>query len=108
MKFCDNCGKILELKNEGEKVIGSCSCGFSIEIKDLIFSEKAEPKKKIGKGALTGYETKGFPHECEKCGFGFCDITEYGPFFTDESPVYLYKCKRCGHTERQADGSSNN
>lgn len=108
MKFCEKCGKILDLKIESGKVIGSCSCGFACEIVSLTFSEKSEAKEEVGQGAFTGYETPGFPHKCEKCGHGFCDITEYGPFYTDESPIYLYRCKKCGYTERQADGSSNN
>ena len=108
MQFCDKCGTPLNLIRDYEKVIGICNCGFQKEIPALSFSEKSEEKKDVGEGAIKEELTIGFPHKCEKCGHPWCEITEYGPFFTDESPIYLYRCKKCNYTERQADGTSNN
>jgi len=106
--FCPKCGIPLEINHEDFMLVGTCKCGFKREVKSFEFTEKEEKKKKIGKGLFKKYETAGFPHKCEKCGYGYCEIIEYGPFYSDESPIYLYKCKKCGYTERQADGSSNN
>ena len=106
--FCDLCGSILEIKNKEGELYGSCSCGFEKKItEEISFPEIAERPLK-GEGALRDIETPGFPHICEKCGYDECDVTEYGPFYSDESSIILYKCKKCKYTERQADGTGNN
>lgn len=105
--FCPQCGKLLSLEIEGKEAFGKCTCGFRKEIKDISFPEKGVREEEKGEGAAKDIEMSGWPHVCEKCGYGECDITEYGPFYSDESSIILYKCKKCGYTERQADGSSN-
>ena len=49
----------------------------------------------------------GFPNTCKKCGHEGADVADLGAAYSDEANIYLFKCKKCGFTERQADGSSN-
>jgi len=107
-QFCDVCGKILEIKTTKEKTFGICKCGYVKEIEDSVsVSEKGRRKQKVGKGVAEAVVEKGFPHICKKCGFGECEVYDLGASWSDESNIYLFKCKKCGFVERQADGSSN-
>jgi DNA-directed RNA polymerase subunit M/transcription elongation factor TFIIS len=109
LRFCDNCGKALKIKNEFNHQIGICSCGFTKEVEgETSFIEKAKKKIEEGKGVFQQEETKGFPHLCDKCGCEESDVTDLGSAYSDESAIYLFKCKKCGYVYRQADGSSNN
>jgi DNA-directed RNA polymerase subunit M/transcription elongation factor TFIIS len=110
MEFCDKCGKPLQTRkdNEMDILIGYCSCGF----KKLIAYNKSysdiQKKKEIGKGVLEKQEsTEGFPHVCKKCGFDKADVVELGIPYSDESAVFLFKCKKCSYVERQSDGTGN-
>jgi len=103
--FCKSCGRILQLKENNNVVI--CICGFANEASEVSFSQKGEKKEKIGKGVYKEAKSLGFPHTCKKCGHERCDISDLGVFYGDEANIYLYKCKKCGYVERQADGTSN-
>jgi DNA-directed RNA polymerase subunit M/transcription elongation factor TFIIS len=107
--FCELCGKILQTKNANEKIIGTCSCGFTIELNQgFSASEKIPEKEEIGEGAVVEDKSlEGFPHDCPKCSHTGCEVFDLGAPYSDESNVYLYKCKKCGHVDRQADGTSN-
>ena len=107
--FCKLCGRILETKSINKKIIGTCSCGFTIALDgEFSISEKIQKKDEIGEGVIAEDKSlKGFPHDCSKCGYCGCEVFDLGAFYSDESNVYLYKCKKCGHVERQADGTSN-
>ncbi len=106
--FCDKCGKILQIKTDNNKVHGICNCGFSGEITPLIFKDKSFSKQEeTGKGVAKKPKTLGFPHVCIKCKYKECDLEVIGAPYSDESDIYLYKCKKCGFIERQADGSGN-
>ncbi len=107
MYFCTVCGKILELRKNGEENIGVCSCGFVTPITELTFAQPQEREQK-GEGVLKEESSlAGFPHICKKCGYGECDVVDLGPPISDESNVYLYRCKNCHFVERQADGTGN-
>lgn len=107
IKFCDICGEMLRpLRLETSELVGICKCGYI----DMGFSLEISQQQKIiavGKGISSEYNSPGFPHICKKCGHGECDITSIGAPYADESDIYLYKCKKCKFTERQADGSGN-
>jgi len=108
--FCDNCGKILEIKNiEEEKIIGICSCGFIKEFDFHITSiQKQQEKPVFGKGIISDANIgQGFPHKCQKCGYNESEVYDLGASYGDEASIYLFKCKKCGFVERQADGSGN-
>jgi len=108
LNFCPKCGKPLHVKSEQDKKIAECSCGFTKIIgSDLVFSTKNK-KVTLGKGVISREEDlDGFPHICEKCGHPFSEVHDLGAPYSDESNIYLFKCKKCGHVSRQADGSGN-
>jgi DNA-directed RNA polymerase subunit M/transcription elongation factor TFIIS len=110
MKFCKNCGKGLFINNPETNIV-QCSCGYIEKIErghDVGFEEKIPQKAEIGKGAVTEkHDLHGFPHICKKCSHGEAEAIELGVFYGDEAGVYLFKCKKCGYTERQSDGTGN-
>ena len=104
MEFCKKCGKPLHIEGD----IAKCNCGFIKSAKSLISKEKTLQKKEIGKGVFNKKDSlEGFPHLCKKCGHGFADVKDLGVFYSDESSIYLFKCKKCGNAERDAYGTSN-
>ncbi|MEI6732270.1 MAG: hypothetical protein WCK90_06355 [archaeon] len=107
MKFCDNCKSILKVHEENGKLIGVCQCGFKKEVDSFIISDKSNKIELTGRKVFRDKKTKGWPHLCKKCGHGECDITDLGAPYSDESNIYLYKCKKCKFVQRQADGTSN-
>jgi len=111
MEFCKQCGKLLPMKNEENKAIVSCSCGsLNVLARETAFEEKQKKKPHRSSEVLhdnSAEDLSGFPHKCRKCGHGFAEVKEMGIFYGDEAGVYLFKCKKCGYTERQADGTGN-
>lgn len=106
--FCENCEKLISIfENINEKIYGKCPCGFKKEIHNLGVSEKINREERISNEIVKEEETPGFPHTCKKCGCEECDIYDLGCAYSDESNIYLYKCKKCKFVERQADGNSN-
>jgi len=108
--FCDLCGGIITIKKINGGKFGFCNCGFVKEAySDIKVKSKFPEQIKKGEGVVNEDISKeGFPHKCKKCSFDYCEIYDLGASYSDESNVYLFKCKKCGFVERQADGSSNN
>jgi len=108
LQFCPVCKKALVAREEDGITYATCICGYKKETKsDLVFSEQ-EKRKEIGRGiAVDKKNLKGFPHVCSKCGYGQAEVTDLGASYSDESNTYLFKCKKCGYSERQADGTGN-
>jgi len=109
LEFCPICKNLLKIKTENERTIGFCSCGFKkesgIEISAI---EKNKKKPEKGKGiAENKPDLDGITNKCKKCGFDKAEIIDLGVQISDEAGIYLFKCKKCGHQERQADGSCN-
>ena len=93
-------------ETKDDKLIGRCVCGYEQEIK-INVGEHGK-KDNIAKGIYQEKENEeGFPHVCPKCGHTQSDVHDLGAPYSDESNVYLFKCKKCKHVERQADGSGN-
>jgi len=109
MHFCKDCDKLLKLEEKDGKLYALCSCGSNQIVEEqIVTSERQERKPRIGRGiAQQENSLDGFPHICSKCGYDKADITDLGAPYGDESNIYLLKCKKCGHTERQTDGTSN-
>ena len=104
--FCDNCGKILQISNEEEKIIGKCNCGFTkiIEVSSEEKSRKIEAK---GKGAIDDKNILAtFPHQCKNCGHDKAEVIELGVWYSDEAGNVLYKCGKCGKTEQEKGNNS--
>jgi len=74
----------------------------------LEFEEKTKKKSKVGEGvASQDKDLGGFPHICKKCGWEFAEVRDLGIGWSDESAVHIFRCKKCGHTERHAEGTGN-
>ena len=108
MEFCPDCGRVLSIRSNEFRMIGSCRCGFFKEVeRGFLPSEKRVISEK-GQGVLeTEKEAEGFPYICEKCGHGESEVCDLEASYSDESNIYLFKCKKCGYVERQAEGSGN-
>lgn len=101
MKFCTNCGKPAELDKSEVK----CSCGFTNIIDSKTsFTEKIKKPEERSKGIFIPekFKEKGFPHTCEKCNHKYADVVDLGSFYSDESNIYLFRCKKCNHVSRDA------
>jgi hypothetical protein len=96
-------------KEENGKIIGYCKCGFKrmsgIEVvsKEENISDKLKSR---GDGVSVMDDKEGFLLKCVKCGCSFSDVILLGESSTNESNVYLYKCKKCGNVVRETDGLS--
>jgi DNA-directed RNA polymerase subunit M/transcription elongation factor TFIIS len=107
--FCESCGKILNMNVENEVIVAKCDCGFSKTLTSFTFSEKNKPVSIIGNGIFNETETSSYyPHICEKCGHNEANAYDIGVQYSDEANILVYRCKKCHHIERQADGTSNN
>lgn len=104
MKFCKKCGKPLIMVDNTAR----CHCGYTEKATTISAIQKILKQEEKGQGiAEKNKSEKGFPYTCKKCGHEFADVVDLGVFYSDESSVYLFKCKKCGNTERDAYGSSN-
>lgn len=110
IEFCPDCGRVLSLREREWDflMIGSCRCGFFKEMeRGSLPSEKMISSEK-GQGVLEKEnETEGFPHTCIKCGCEEADVSDLGASYSDESNIYLFRCRKCGYVGRDADGSGN-
>ena len=112
MHFCDDCGKIMVVKKNGSLATASCDCGRAkLLVSGVISRSKTEKKPEVSREVAdekNSAPSEGvFPHVCSKCGHGEGYLKDLGASFSDESNVYLFKCSKCGYTDRQADGCSN-
>jgi len=101
MKFCINCGRPVELNKNEVK----CSCGFTKIVGSKIsFSEKIKKPEEKGEGIFISekFEEKGFPHICKKCRYEYADVVDLGSFYSDESNIRLFRCKKCDYVSRDA------
>ncbi|VVB78915.1 Transcription factor S [uncultured archaeon] len=109
LEFCPICKNLLQIKSENGKNIGFCNCGFkkTSEI-ELYATEKKKKTPEKGKGIAENIlDLDGITHKCKKCGFDKAEIIDLGVQISDEAGIVLFKCKKCNHQERQADGTCN-
>jgi len=119
VEFCPDCGKPLQHRKvidefrEGVGFFVFCSCGYSNTISTPLSHNQVIPaKEELGKGVLDpkdllSTDDEGFPHNCSKCGHGWSDVHDLGIQYSDESSIHVFRCRKCGHTERHAEGSGN-
>ena len=105
LQFCPVCKNLLQIRNEGEKNIGFCKCGFvrtagiSIEADD-----NSDNKSKLGSGFVEeGQGVVGVEHSCKKCGHNLAEVSEIA---SNEANIFIYRCLKCNHSEREVQGSS--
>ncbi len=110
IQFCPVCKKLLQIREHDGKSIGVCSCGFKRPLGYELSSVEKSKKTKKGEGVISDIHKKtsgGVKHICKKCGYDEAEVIDLGAQLTDESNIYLFKCLKCGHAERQSDGSCN-
>ena len=77
LEFCPVCRNLLQLKKEGEKTIGVCSCGFRRTGGIIISGEDNQAKAAIiGSGVASNEFLSAFDRICKKCGHDKCEVTE--------------------------------
>jgi len=106
ISFCKNCGKPLKIKEEWGIKFGICNCGFKEVVRTLEFQDKQNQEKK-GEGVAQKETLGGFPHTCKKCGCELSEVYDLGAHYSDEANIILFKCIKCGYSERQSDGTGN-
>lgn len=62
-------------------------------------SDKSE-NKIIGEGVANDNIHEGEIHICKKCGYDKAELIDLGERNTNENGVYIFKCLKCGHSER--------
>ncbi|MBT4540460.1 transcription factor S [Candidatus Woesearchaeota archaeon] len=100
--FCPKCGSILIPKNDGNKKILHCKCGYtnSEDIKDMKFTEVVKKKKEIevvDKEIETNPLTEA---ECPKCHNKKARYWTQQTRAGDEPETKFYKCEKCKHVWR--------
>lgn len=104
LEFCPMCRGLLQLKKEGEKTIGVCSCGFKRTSGIIISGEDNSAKHAIvGEGVASNDFSSAFDRICRKCGHEKCEVTEMA---ANEAAIFIYRCLKCGFSERETQGSS--
>jgi len=106
LEFCPMCRGLLQLKTEGGKSIGVCSCGFKrtggiiVSGEETVFQEQS-----TGSGVASNEDIKieGFIRTCEKCGY---DKAEASQILSSESEITVYTCLKCGNRTRESSGTS--
>lgn len=106
--FCGKCGRMLTAYDGRLEQDVVCACGHTQKmIHELTAGEKLSHAEKIGGGVVRPDTKGGFPNVCKKCGHEGADVTDLGSPYSDESPIYLYRCKKCGFVERHSEGTGN-
>ncbi|MFC1741852.1 hypothetical protein ACFL3V_04925 [Nanoarchaeota archaeon] len=101
--FCPKCKSILKPSKQEDKVIFTCpNCGITTKPEtNTILTEKRKQPEKKGSGVADQRNILAVHnHTCTKCGHNKAELIEQGVWYTDEDHVVLYKCGKCGHTER--------
>lgn len=100
------CKSLLQLKNEGEKTIGVCRCGFKRTAGITISGEDNNAKEVTLGGGFVDSDTsksEGFFRICEKCGHNQAEISQ---IISNESEISIFTCLKCGNRVRQSSGGS--
>lgn len=100
--FCPVCNKLLQIKSENGNNIAFCTCGFKrFSGVELEASEKTHSNLRQ-QGVATDNNSEGITHICKKCGNDKAEIIDLGERMNNESSVYIFKCLKCGYSERQS------
>jgi|SRR3990172_8404401 len=105
LEFCPSCKNILipEKLNGKDFWVKCHHCHFSKRFKGkaLIEKEKVPKKGKTGnKISKVENEFATYKHKCQKCSFGKAQVIDIGSFYSDEDDLILFKCGKCGWSER--------
>ena len=104
LQFCPVCKSLLQLKEQNNKIIGVCSCGFKrFQEININSSEhiKVNSKLKKGEGVTSNMFGTILSHVCSRCKNEEAEVTELGEITTKEESIMLFRCKKCGHVDRE-------
>ena len=99
--FCPKCKSILGVvKVDGESVFKCDPCEEIIKIgSNVRITQKLKPSDEIRvadeKDILAVHN-----HICAKCGHNKAQMIERGIWYSDEAASVVYKCGKCGSTEK--------
>ncbi len=101
MMFCPKCGSLLVPKNEGNKKVLFCKCGFSTaEIEGAKLHETIKEEKEI---EVVEKEPEVHPlmdAECPKCKHKKAYFWTVQTRASDEPETKFLKCEKCEHVWR--------
>jgi DNA-directed RNA polymerase subunit M/transcription elongation factor TFIIS len=99
MQFCAQCGSLLK------SVAGTlqCSCGHRQDVSVYRIVERLERPAEIVVVDRQVNSLAVHEHACARCGFTKAEILSKGTIVTDEDEFFMYRCGKCGYTEK-ADG----
>lgn len=102
MKFCPNCDSILVPKKDNKRTILKCSsCQYSEKSEDNKISEKqVNVSRALGVASDKNLNAVNI-HTCTKCGHNKAELVKRWSEFSDEDDIILWKCGKCGFTERE-------
>lgn len=107
LEFCPMCKRLLVQKEENDKLIGICSCGFKRTSGITISGEvNIKPKETLCAGYIDDFKDKvdsSVEKLCLKCGFDRASVFEIA---ANESNIFVYKCLKCSSTCREVQGIS--
>ena len=106
LEFCPVCGKLLEIKNDNGKIIGTCSCGFKrmagVELSSV--DTRDVNTLNTGEGVVSDKSSSvEVDKYCKKCGHDKAEVSELQ---SGESTIFIYTCVKCKSVEREVQGSS--
>lgn len=101
LQFCPVCRALLQVREEDGINIAFCNCGFMRKGVDLSSVDKGVSKFR-GEGVSSSDPTdEGVDFICNKCGYNKAELIDLGERNTNENGVSMYKCLKCGHSERK-------
>lgn len=102
-KFCEKCGSILHvIKKDGKMFLICKHCDFCEETTEgASHKEKRDNKSQEIKAIKAQNIHATFPHTCSKCGYNKAEVIDLGVWYTDEDSVVMFKCGKCGYTEKR-------
>ena len=106
LQFCPVCKSLLLIKEENGKNIGYCKCGFKrMSGIELISEDKIADRNEIRAEGITNNSSISaeVEHFCKHCKFNKAEVSEIA---ANESNIFIYKCLKCGNSEREIQGSS--
>jgi Zn ribbon nucleic-acid-binding protein len=104
LDFCPMCKSILQLKEENNKQIGVCNCGFKRTGGISLAEDEINIIVNSGSGVVSENLTgEGFEMVCKKCGYDRADASS---IISNESEITIFTCLKCGARNRQSSGGS--
>tara|TARA_Y100000310_G_C20255527_1_gene611157 strand:- start:109 stop:426 length:318 start_codon:yes stop_codon:yes gene_type:complete len=102
MLFCPDCGSILRPREDGKKVLLTCSCGYSsVEKEDILMRENVRGRKKVE--VVDDVTKKAMPKtniDCPKCEHKEAFFWTQQTRASDEAETQFFECTKCRHRWR--------